>query len=126
MSPADAAVAARSFARRWRALFARAAGDGDTPDVLERSGALELALRAAHLLGDAAEQLRGRSPTAVDDPLEALAAEALRLAENIERTDPGQWDRASVGHLSDTIEKAAALLREAEQAVEAARADRVG
>ena len=32
MSPDDAAVAARSFPRRWRALFATVAGDDDPGD----------------------------------------------------------------------------------------------
>jgi len=124
VSPPDAAVAARSFPRRWRALFARAAGDGDAPDVLDRSGAPALALRAAVVLGEAAEQLHGRAPAAIDDPLEALEAEALRLADAIEAVDPGQWDTDGVEALSSAIDEAAALLREADRAVEAARRDR--
>lgn len=121
VSPSDAAVAARSFPRRWRALFARAAGDDETPDVLERSGAAGLALQAAHALGQAAERLHGRAPSPVDDPLEAVEAESLRLADAIDATDAGLWDKALVGALSTAIDEAAARLREAERAVEAAR-----
>jgi hypothetical protein len=122
VSPSDAAVAARSFPRRWRALFARAAGDDDdTPDVLERSGAVGLALQAAHALGQAAEQLHGRAPSPVDDPLEAVEGESLRLADAIEALEPGLWDKALIGVLSTAIDDAAARLREAERAVEAAR-----
>jgi hypothetical protein len=121
VSPADAAVAARSFPRRWRALFARAAGDGDAPDVLDRSGAPALALQAARALGTAAERLHGRPPAPVDDPLEAVEVEALRLAEAVEGLDTGLWDKDLVGALSTAIDEAAARLREAERAVEAAR-----
>lgn len=121
VSPADAAVAARSFPRRWRALFARAAGDDGASDVLDRSGAPALALQAAHALGDAAERLHGRAPTPVDDPLEAIDAESLRLADAIEGLDPGLWDKELVGALSSAIDEAATRLREAERAVEAAR-----
>jgi hypothetical protein len=122
VSPSDAAVAARTFPRRWRALFARAAGEGDAPDVLDRSGAPELALRAARLLGDAAEQLHGRPPAPIDDPLEALEGEAVRLADAIDAVDPGLWDRERTADLSAAIEGSAALLREAERAVDAATA----
>ena len=122
VSPSDAAVAARSFPRRWRALFARAAGDDDTPDVLERSGAVGLALQAAHALGQAAERLHGRAPSPVDDPLEAVEGESLRLADAIEALEPGLWDKALIGDLSTAIDDAAARLREAERAVAAARA----
>jgi hypothetical protein len=124
VSPPDAAVAARSFPRRWRALFARAAGDGDAPDVLDRSGAPALALRAAVVLGSAAEQLHGRAPAPIDDPLEALDAEAMRLAEAVEAVASGVWDADGVEALSSAIDEAAALLREADRAVEAAQKSR--
>ena len=121
VSPSDAAVAARSFPRRWRALFARAAGDDDASDVLDRSGAPALALQAARTLGGAADRLHGRAPAPVDDPLEAVEVESLRLAEAVEGLDAGLWDKELVGVLSTAIDDAAARLREAERAVEAAR-----
>jgi hypothetical protein len=114
IAPSDAAVAARSFPRRWRALFARAAGDGESSDVLHRSGAPDLAARAARALG----------ATAVDDPLAALDAEAIRFAEAIEATPSGEWDADRVGVVSAAVEEAASLLREAERAIDAARAGR--
>jgi len=92
-----------------------------TSDVLERSGAVGLALQAARSLGDAAERLHGRAPSPVDDPLEAVETESVRLADAIEGLEPGLWDKELVGVLSTAIDDAAARLREAERAVEAAR-----
>lgn len=121
VSPPDAAVAARSFPRRWRALFARAAGDDDAPDVLVRSGAPDLARRAALALGAAADRLQRGGAAPVDDPLAALEAEATRLAAAVESVDPGQWDNDAVALLSAAIDEAATLLRAADRAVTAAR-----
>ena len=121
VAPSDAEVAARSFPRRWRALFARAAGDDETTDVLERSGAPALAMGAARALARAADRLQGRGPAPVEDPLEAVDAEATRLADAIAATPSGGWDEDRVGVVSDAIEESAALLREAERDVEAAR-----
>jgi hypothetical protein len=121
IAPADAVVAARSFPRRWRALFALAAGDDDAPDVLTRSGAPGLAIEAAQALGAAASRLRPGGSAPAGEPLDVLTAEATRLAEAIDATDPARWDEASVGLVSEAVDRAATLLRQAERAVTAAR-----
>ena len=150
MSPDDAAVAARSFPRRWRALFATVAGDDDPGDVLRRAGAsspsaLVLARKAADVLAVTAERLdrvrREDSPALSGDPppstpgepeavLDELAAAADRLAGAIESTDAGDWGRPAtlgggptdaIGVVGAGIDDAAAQLRQAEQVLEEVR-----
>ena len=131
IAPSDAAVAARSFPRRWRALFARAVGeDGehDTPqdDVLHRSGAIDRAHRAARLLADAAAHLPGTVVSHVSSPahgvLELVDVAATQLASVIDSVPAEAWQGRPIELLTETIDEAASLLREAERAIEAALA----
>lgn len=150
MTPSDAAVAARSFPRRWRALFATVSGEDDPGDVLRRHGAsspsaLALGQRAAEVLGVTAERLgrvrRESSPTLSGDPPpatpgdpEAVLAEideaATDLATQIDATDAGDWGRSAslggettdaVGVVTVGVDAAASLLREAERVLQEVR-----
>jgi hypothetical protein len=125
ITPPDAAVAARSFPRRWRALFATAAADADMTDLLQRSGAENLATEAAGVLDDTAAKVHaglatGDSP----DSLGRLEAAADHLAAAIGAVPPDEWKGARIEALSIGIDRAAALLRQAEQAIEEARTGR--
>lgn len=129
INPPDAAVAARSFPRRWRAVFARATGDDDAPDLLQRSGAAELADQAAEQLAQAAALLprtiahvseaRGASA----DPLVDLEQRSIELAETIEAVPADDWTADGVAAL-DVVQRVADLLRRAEAAIEEARRSR--
>jgi hypothetical protein len=150
MSPGDAAVAARSFPRRWRALFATVAGDDDPGDVLRRHGAsspsaLALGQRAAEVLAVTAERLarvrRETDPALSGDPppatpgepeevLDAIDAAAVDVATTIESTDAGDWRRPAslggeatdaLGVVTAGIDAAAALLRDAQKVLEEVR-----
>lgn len=124
VSPADAAVAARSFPRRWRGLFATAAGD-EQADLLARSGAIELAEEATTLLAGTAAALPTvglRHGTGGAEVLDRLESSALQLAATIESVPTDDWGRrASIDTLTAGIDGAAGLLRRAERAIEAAR-----
>ena len=125
IAPSDAAVAARSFPRRWRALFARAAGDDEHADVLARSGAVGLVERATTLLADAAARLPGTvvaGATTGDTPLDRLESAATSLARVIESVPGDTWGGAPIDVLTTTIDDAAALLRQAERAIDEALA----
>jgi hypothetical protein len=125
IAPSDAAVAARSFPRRWRGLFARAAGDDDHADVLERSGAMELAAAAARVLANTADALPGTVHGVAGiggDVLDRLASAADALARTIESVPPDDWAGAPIVALTDGIDRAATLLRQAERAVDDALA----
>jgi hypothetical protein len=125
ISPLDARVAARSFPRRWRSLFATAAGDADMTDVLQRSGAEDLAAQAAEVLEHTADQLRGGlDAPAVDDVLARVEASAEHLAASIDAVDPDDWKGPRIDALDAGIAQAASLLRDAEKAIEAARSER--
>lgn len=123
INPPDAAVAARSFPRRWRALFARAAGADEQSDVLARSGAVELANDAVSVLHRTADRLGpGTSATYGEgEPLDFLEHAALRLASTIEGLDAEDWAGERIEALDAGIADAARLLRRAEAAVEEAR-----
>lgn len=150
MSPGDAAVAARSFPRRWRGLFATVAGDDDPGDVLRRHGAsspsaLALAQRAVEVLTATRERLRRvvqeDSPSLSGDPppatpgepeavLDALSAAADALAGAIDGVASGDWGRPAsfqggstdaIGVVSSGIDEAAALLRQAERVLQEVR-----
>lgn len=120
ISPSDAAVAARSFSRRWRALFAMAEGDGEMSEVLERSGARRLAAQAAGVLESTAESIRGGLPsgsggTDVLDVIDAAADHLVRAIDNVASDD---WAGQRIQTLTEGIDEAAALLRKAQRAVE--------
>ena len=125
ITPPDARVAAQSFPRRWRALFATAAGDPDMTDVLTRSGAEALASQAVDVLDATAAHvhsgLASRDAGAVLDRLDAAAE---HLAAAIDAVPPDEWQGARIEALDAGIQRAAALLRDAEHAIEAARSER--
>lgn len=150
MTPGDAAVAVRSFPRRWRALFATVAGDDDPGDVLRRHGssspsALALAQRTVEVLGVTTERLgrvqREDSPALSGDPppgtpgepeevLGALERVADELARAIGSVDASQWRRPAalggeatdaLGVLTDGVEGAASNLRQAERVLQEVR-----
>lgn len=127
MSPSDAAVAARSFPRRWRALFARAASDDEQVDVLARSGAAGLAEETTALLATTAVRLPAAAvrPVVGGEGLDRLEAASLALADVIDHVPADDWGRGGAIELLEAgIDGAAALLRRAEQAVEEALAER--
>ncbi|HEX2040217.1 MAG TPA: hypothetical protein VHF47_10845 [Acidimicrobiales bacterium] len=97
VSPGDAAVAARSLPRRFRAVFARP----DDDDVEVPAEAVAEAAAAADALHEAAEAL-GRRPVApgpsgpaLDAVLARIEAAALALAHAIERTPSDEWATSS-------------------------------
>lgn len=120
ISPSDATVAARSFPRRWRALFAMAEGDGEMSQILERSGARRLAAHAASVLESTAESIRGGLPTAAhgDDVLDVLEAAADHLVRAIDHVASDDWIGQRIETLTVGIDEAAALLRKAQRAIE--------
>ena len=122
ISPSDAVVAARSFPRRWRGLFAMAAGDDEHTDVLERSGALRMAAQAASILESTADLIRGGLPSARGETvLEHLDAASQHLVKAIENVAPDDWAGARIEALTTGIDDVAALLRKAGRAIEDAR-----
>jgi hypothetical protein len=126
IDPSDAAVAARSFPRRWRALFASAAGDEGASDILERSGAERLAAQAADVLESTAESVRTGLPSGArsGDVLDRIEVASEHLARAIGAVSADDWKGAHINDLTAGIEEVAALLRQAEKAIEEARARR--
>jgi hypothetical protein len=121
VSPSDAAVALRSYPRRYRAVLVRPSDDSvSADDVVRRAGAdgwsaLDHAAHLAVSLEAAAEALRlvsvQESPVvalaperrdggsdsdsvSVDDVLARVAAAAGAMAEEIGRVTGKDWDRA--------------------------------
>jgi hypothetical protein len=125
ITPPDARVAAQSFPRRWRALFATAVSDPQMSEVLARSGAEELASQATDVLDDTAAHihsgLASRDAGAVLDRLESAAD---HLVASIDAVPPDEWKGRRIEALDAGIDRAASLLREAERAIEAARSER--
>ena len=124
ISPSDAAVAARSFPRRWRALFAMAEGDDEHSDVLERSGALDMAREAADTLAQLAERLPAAMPPEIrasGDVLDRIAADSDRLARVIDAVPADEWVGRPIETLTEGIDKVASLLRSAQRAIDDAR-----
>jgi hypothetical protein len=119
LSPADCATAFRSFARRYRALFAGFDDDESAEALLNRPGAggrsaAQLAARGGDELAAADEALRqtlvadepavtlspaGGAAAGAATPQQALArvtGAAERLADRIDGTDAGDWARRAV------------------------------
>ncbi|MCU1373450.1 MAG: hypothetical protein JWO68_736 [Actinomycetia bacterium] len=126
VSPPDAVVAARSFPRRWRALFAAATADEGGSDILQRSSAEQLAAQAATLLQTTADRVRPGLPSAGGGGgvLDRVEAAADHLARTIEAVPADEWEGEKADVLSAGIDQAAALLRQAEKAIEEAKARR--
>jgi hypothetical protein len=106
IDPADAAVAVRSFPRRWREVLASDRADAIRPQLdtlaLDLSDALH---RAGHAMG---------LHLSVD-----LDPAASELATAIESAGPDRWrNDAVVEVLSAGIDEAAAAIRGAERLVE--------
>lgn len=120
VSPSDAAVAARSYPRRYRALLVRP--DEDDPDIVHRRpapgepSAVEHAALAAAGMGAAAAALRrvataedpdvelstgdaAPGPATLDDVLARLATAAGDLAAAVEGVRGDDWRRT--GRLGD-------------------------
>lgn len=119
VNPPDAIVAARSFPRRWRELVQRA--DDEGPDVVARSGALDLAAEAADVLAATADALPANIPArsaGSGPPLDRLDAAAGWLADAADSVPAGRWDGEPAAALSSGIERASELLRRAEDAVD--------
>jgi hypothetical protein len=117
VTPADAAVALRSYPRRYRALLVRP-DDEDGAEVIRRPGpdgwsALDHAAHVAMSLDDAAEGLRvvavedepavlltpERPPhteASVDVVLERLAAAADLAAAAVDRIKGKDWERVAL------------------------------
>lgn len=120
VSPSDAAVAARSFPRRYRALLVRP--DDDDPEIVHRRpggepSAAEHAAAGASGMAAAAEALRSirtsddavvdldepsatpaasGGSTPLDTILDRLAAAAGALADSIEPLRGDEWKRTGV------------------------------
>ena len=117
VSPSDAAVALRSFPRRYRALVA--AVDPDERERLLRTGEPS----AVDHLTDAARALGG-SPGTGDDPqalADAIGDAAERRADEADRRSGDEWkDQQLLDQLRETVHAGVHHLRLAERAVEAA------
>lgn len=118
VSPSDAATAARSFPRRYRALLVRPDEEGGDDDLVRRwppgggLSALEHTAMATEGMGAAAAAVRsvavrdepevtiavaepGPLPT-VDAVLEGLAVAADNLADGVGGYAPEEWGRCGV------------------------------
>jgi len=99
-----------------------AAGDDEHNDVLERSGALRMAAEAAAILEATADRIRAGLPSARGDTvLEHLDAACDHLVHAIDNVATEDWAGARIEALTAGIDDAAALLRNAERAIEKAR-----
>jgi hypothetical protein len=123
INPPDALVAARSFPRRWRALFASAVGDEGATDILERSGAEQLAGQAADVLEATAERVRPGFPSTggTGDVLDRIDAASEHLAKGMDAVADDDWRGQNIDTLSSGIDRVASLLRQAQKAIEEAR-----
>lgn len=137
MSPQDAAVAARSFPRRFRSMIVRRDDEENTDALVRRRpgpsqrSALELVADAAAAMAARAEDVRRiavvdgaevgapvppAEPGTVDDTLDRLDAAAIRLAEAIEKAKStgSDWRRTGVGPVGEVslLDAAAAGVHE--------------
>jgi hypothetical protein len=121
LSPKEAAVALRSYPRRYRGLLQPIAGDDDSEEIAHRVGpdgrsSIEMlsdVTRTLVLLGEALRQITinptpvvhaavvdralrqwdAPPPERLDDALALLSDEATNLADAIERVSPDSWTR---------------------------------
>jgi hypothetical protein len=116
VTPSDAAVALRSYPRRYRAVLVRPDNEDRPDDVVRRPAsdgwsALDHAAHVAASFTAAAEALRvvsvmddpviayaperreDAAAASVDDVLERLAAAATHAAEQVERVRGEDWER---------------------------------
>jgi hypothetical protein len=132
LSPADCAVAFRSFARRFRALFTGFEDDESADALLNRPGAAgesatQIAARVGRSLGVAGEALRrilitdrpsislgaesAEVPETPQAALDLVAREAERLAARVDGAEAGAWLRT--GDLDGRSTTALDLVRDA-------------
>jgi hypothetical protein len=113
-SPADLAVAFRSFGRR---LDEALAPTKEKPELLDAGSpsARELAAQLSAVVASAAREVRGVSPT--DDVHTTGGA----IAQAISRTPAEQWTDAQLDRLRSLALEAGRILRQMNEAIEAAR-----
>jgi hypothetical protein len=116
-SPADLAVAFRSFGRRLDEAFAPAKENPELLDVGSPS-ARELAAQLSAVVASAAREVRGVSPT--DD----VHTTGEAVAQAISRTPTEQWTDAQLDRLRSIALEAGRILRQMNEAIEAAQAAR--
>ena len=123
ISPADAAVALRSYPRRWKGAFAVVEDEDEGLALLDRGSpsANELRARAVGRMEAARAQVH-RIRTADDPDLTAagpstgdLEAAALALAEDVEGLPSDDWSRT--GRLDGATVTALELVSDAVQGV---------
>ena len=115
MSPGDAAIAVRTFPRRWREAFALVDEDQSVP-----AEAIALAEEAVLALAGAAARLGapvGGGPS--EDVLDRMAVVAPVLAERIEMVEAETWraQRSLLTGVTGAVEEVAAALRAAERMI---------
>lgn len=139
LTPDDAAVAVRSFPRRFRAVLARPEGDDDRfdPDELARRPGADGRSAAEHLgsaiawLAAADESARTRTPVSpssgsddgrpVATLLDELETTATAAADRIDAVPNDQWSTELMHHVQDAVADVAAAIRRAETAIADAR-----
>ena len=122
LSPADCAVAVRSFARRLAEHLTTRSQDSEQADERDRHGSPDaeaLAQRMLALLQKADHDLHGSlaggpTPTPLSStPLaEAVAVVAARLAERIEQVPTTDWGDAALKSLRISVAEGGRLLRQ--------------
>ncbi len=130
LTPADAAVAVRSFPRRFRAVFARPDDDERfEPDEVARRPGPEGTTAVEHLLAaialvealpDAAGSAPADSGTAVTALLERLETVAGDAARRIEAVPNDQWG-SRLETTQDGVAEVATRLRSATAVLESVR-----
>ena len=131
LSPADCAVAIRSFPRRLREHLAARAEDNVAVDELKAHGAPSadaLAQQLLALLTDTAQKLHGSlagnaaPPPAAGTPgVDAVTTIAARLADRIEQVPAKSWTEADLAAVRHAATEGGALLRRIDAAMDAAR-----
>lgn len=131
LTPDDAAVAVRSFPRRFRATFARPVDDEDRfdPDEIARRPGPDGATAADHLLAalaiieaipDAAGTPQHDDGAPISELLERLQAAADAAAQRIDRVPNDQWgDRLAT--TQDAVADVASRLRTSADVLEYVR-----